>query len=71
MLRDPVTQFHHMHQTARYSCSSDSVTVYTCVHSHTVMCCHDNMTFSIPTYPLTLNIYNHCTQTQQMSEQPQ
>ena len=24
-----VTQFHHMHQTARYSCSSECVTVYT------------------------------------------
>ena len=35
MFNNPVTQFHHMHQTARYSCSSDCVTVYTCVHTHT------------------------------------
>ena len=26
MLNNPVTQFHHMHQTARYSCSSGCVT---------------------------------------------
>ena len=29
MLNNPVTQFHHTHQTARYSCNSDCVTVYT------------------------------------------
>ena len=34
MLNDPVTQFHHIHKTARYLCCYDCVTVYTCINSH-------------------------------------